>query len=292
MNNQYFYLGTFFLVFFLMFSKPSHSLETSGKLLLTGGVSQVEGAAGGGLSPWALVGTYATRDQFGANAFKTELIVQDFRISSFGAMIGIKDRIEISVAKQSLDTQATGAVLGLRKNFKFKQLVIGAKARVYGNTVLEQDTWLPQIAVGGFYKKSLEDDLVKQFGAKDSNGMEFYLAATKIILAYNLLANFTLRFSEANQLGIFGHGGDKDEGLEPLPELSLAYLITRQFALGIEYRTKSDNLNVAKEDDFYDAFLAWAPTKNISLTTAYAYLGDILNNANQRGLYTSLQIGF
>ena len=29
----------------------------SGKLLLTGGVSQVEGAAGGGLTPWAVIGS-------------------------------------------------------------------------------------------------------------------------------------------------------------------------------------------------------------------------------------------
>jgi len=32
----------------------------SGKLLLTGGVSQIEGAAGGGLTPWAVIGGYGT----------------------------------------------------------------------------------------------------------------------------------------------------------------------------------------------------------------------------------------
>ena len=41
------------------------------KLLLTGGVSQVEGAAGGGLTPWALIAGYGTRDQVGAQAFAT-----------------------------------------------------------------------------------------------------------------------------------------------------------------------------------------------------------------------------
>ena len=38
----------------------------SGKLLLTGGVTQVEGAAGGGLAPWAVIGGQGTRDQVGA----------------------------------------------------------------------------------------------------------------------------------------------------------------------------------------------------------------------------------
>jgi hypothetical protein len=39
-----------------------------GKLLATGGVSQVEGAGGGGLTPWALITGYGTRDSYGANA--------------------------------------------------------------------------------------------------------------------------------------------------------------------------------------------------------------------------------
>ena len=39
---------------------------TSGRLLLTGGVSSIGGAAGDGLRPWAMTGSYAARGQFGA----------------------------------------------------------------------------------------------------------------------------------------------------------------------------------------------------------------------------------
>ena len=35
----------------------------TGKLLLTGGVSTVEGAAGGGISPWAVIGSQATEGE-------------------------------------------------------------------------------------------------------------------------------------------------------------------------------------------------------------------------------------
>ena len=42
---------------------------TGGKLLLTAGVTQIEGAAGGGLTPWAVIGGYGENNQFGANAF-------------------------------------------------------------------------------------------------------------------------------------------------------------------------------------------------------------------------------
>ena len=39
-----------------------------GKLPLTGGVSSIDGAAGGGISPWALIGSYAAEGEWGASA--------------------------------------------------------------------------------------------------------------------------------------------------------------------------------------------------------------------------------
>ena len=38
---------------------PAHAQRDS-KLLLTGGVSSIDGAAGGGLTPWAVIGSNAT----------------------------------------------------------------------------------------------------------------------------------------------------------------------------------------------------------------------------------------
>ena len=60
----------------------------TGKLLLTGGVSQVEGSAGGGLTPWAVIGGYGTRDQIGANAFYTNVGVDDYTLDSYGVLVG------------------------------------------------------------------------------------------------------------------------------------------------------------------------------------------------------------
>ncbi|TAJ20480.1 MAG: DUF3034 family protein [Rugosibacter sp.] len=40
-----------------------------GKLLLTGGVSQGEDAAGGGLTPWTFIGGHGTDDEVGGNVF-------------------------------------------------------------------------------------------------------------------------------------------------------------------------------------------------------------------------------
>lgn len=43
--------------------KPA--LDPGGRLLLTGGVSTIEGAGGGGIVPWALIGGYGTRNELG-----------------------------------------------------------------------------------------------------------------------------------------------------------------------------------------------------------------------------------
>ena len=49
----------------------------SGKLLLTGGVSSIDGAAGGGLTPWAVIGSNATDGEVGASAHISRLRTQD-----------------------------------------------------------------------------------------------------------------------------------------------------------------------------------------------------------------------
>ena len=72
----------------------------------------------------------------------------------------------------------------------------------------------------------------------------------------------------------------------------MAYLLTKSIAIGGEYRTKSSNLGFTKETDWKDLFIAWAPTKNISVTLAYVDLGTIATKKDERGVYLSTQIGF
>lgn len=265
---------------------------TSGKLLLTGGVSQVEGAAGGGLTPWAVIGGYGTRDQIGANAFYTQVNVDDYALDSYGVLVGFYDRVELSVSRQKFDTEAVGGALGLGNGFTFTQETIGVKVKVAGDAVLEQDSWLPQIAVGAQYKKNDQPGVLAFVGARDDSGVDYYVSATKLYLAQSLLLNGTVRFTKANQFGILGFGGDRNDDYEPQFEASAAYLLSRNLAIGAEYRTKPDNLGIATEDDAWDVFVAWAPIKNVSLTVAYVDLGNIVIRDDQRGVYASLQVGF
>lgn len=266
--------------------------EWSNKLLLTGGVSQVEGAAGGGLTPWAIIGGYGTRDEIGGNAFYTRVSLDDYGLDSYGALVGFRDRVEVSISRQEFDTESVGGLLGLGNGFTFTQDTLGVKVKLVGDAVLEQDSWLPQISAGAQYKRNDQDAVLAFIGARDDSGVDYYLSATKLYLSQSLLLNGTVRFTRANQFGILGFGGDRNNGYEAQFEGSAALLLTRSLALGAEYRTKPNNLGIADEDDAFDVFLAWAPYKHVSVTLAYVDLGNIVIRDNQRGLYASLQVGF
>ncbi|ESQ93056.1 hypothetical protein ABAC460_02030 [Asticcacaulis sp. AC460] len=262
----------------------------SGKLLLTGGVNTVEGTAGGGLTPWAVIGSYGEKGQFGANVYATDVNTTDYDIRSYGGLVGLDDRLEISWSHQDFDTEAVGAALGLGHGYTIGQDVLGVKVKILGDAVLEQDSWLPQVAAGIQFKKNQNGALVKALGARDDEGTDYYVSATKLFLAKGLLVNGTVRATKANQFGILGFGGIDDDYHYQF-EGSVAYLLTRKIAIGAEIRTKPNNLAVAKEDAAFDVFVAYAPVKHISLTLAYADLGNIVTR-RQTGLYASLQVGF
>jgi Protein of unknown function (DUF3034) len=263
-----------------------------GKLLATGGVSQVEGGAGGGLTPWAVIGGYSTQDQVGANAFLTKVYSDDYQLTVVGGLIGLYDRFELSFAQQEFDTKTVGAALGIGKGFKFRQDIFGAKVRLFGDAILDQDTWIPQVAVGLQYKNNNRDDLLKAIGANKGNGTDFYVSATKLFLGQSLLVNGTVRFTKGNELGILGFGGPDSDEYEPMFEGSVGYLLSRNWLVGAEYRSKPDNLAIVKEDDWFDVFVAWVPTKNVSFTLAYANLGTVAIRDKQDAVYLSVQAGF
>jgi hypothetical protein len=200
--------------------------------------------------------------------------------------------VEISYAREEFDTGSTGTKLGIGDGFTFDQDVIGAKVRLVGDAIYDQDSLLPQISAGLQYKHNDRGDLVKALGAKSADGVDYYLAATKVFLDQSLVVDATVRMTRANQIGILGFGGDKNANYTPQFEGSVGYLITRHLVVGAEYRTKPNNLGVAKEDNWSDLFAAYAINSHLSVTAAYVDTGSIVTFANQRGLYLSLQAGF
>ncbi len=266
--------------------------QESGRLLATSGVSQLEGAGGGGLVPWALITGYGTHDAVGANVHYTGAYLSDFTLHSIGAAVGLYDRVELSYAHQSFLTGDAGKRLGLGKEYQFNLDVAGIKVRVLGDAVYDQNSWLPQIAAGAQFKTADRHSILRAIGARSPSGVDFYIAATKLFLAQSLLVNATLRETEANQFGLLGFGGDRNRGYSTEFEGSVALLLRRDVAIGAEVRTKPDNLGFAKEGTAFDIFAAYFITKNLSTTLAFVSLGPIARQGNQNGAYLSLQAGF
>lgn len=287
----------------------------TGKLLLTGGVSSIDGAAGGGLTPWAVIGSNATEGEIGGTAHLSRLSTKDYGLTAIGAAVGFKDRVEVSLAQQDFNASPAIALngiaaFGVTPGQHIKMDVLGVKFKVAGDAVLDSDTLMPQIAVGLEHKRARPGSIqsVYNFLGVQNSGTDLYVSATKLFLAQGILVNGTLRATKANQNGLLGFGsaagGRNSYSLQP--EFSVAYLLRKDLAIGVEYRFKPNNLeslgraaglgDALREDDWKDIFIAWAPNKHLSLTLAYVDLGRVVpgitGNRKQRGAYLSAQVAF
>ncbi|KOR45204.1 hypothetical protein ADT25_08600 [Xanthomonas oryzae] len=271
---------------------PVHALAGDGRLLATGGVSMIEASSGGGIVPWATLSGYGTRDELSTVAFATHVDSGDYRLDVQGAALTVGNRLELSLARQRLDLGTLQDRLGLPWN-ALGQDVFGVKLRLSGDLVYGH---APQVSLGVQYKRLRNGTLPLAVGARDDHGTDVYVSASRLLLqgagGYQLLLNGTLRATRANQTGLLGFGGDRRNSYRLVPEVSAAAVLSPSWAVGVEYRDKPNNLGFAREQAWADAFVAWFPSKHVSLTAAFADLGDIATLADQRGPYLSLQVAF
>jgi hypothetical protein len=211
-----------------------------GRLLATGGVSQFEGAAGGGLEPWALITGYGTEDEIGGAAHYTYIHTDSYGLQSAGVKLGFFDRVEVSLTRQrlSIDDEViestAGALVGglspilgapaplSASGTAIDMDIFGAKVRLFGDAIYAQDSWMPQVSLGLQHKRNrdfgtgvtvpyLGDVGVPALlGAASSKGTDYYLTATKVFLGVpfgrNLLLSGSLRATRANAYGLLGFG--------------------------------------------------------------------------------------
>ncbi|EHK60698.1 DUF3034 family protein [Halomonas sp. GFAJ-1] len=254
------------------------------RILGTGAVSAIEGAAGGGLSPWAVLASTASDDEIGITASATRAWLDDYRLTVKGASINLHDRLEFSIARQTLELSTLGGEL--------EQDIYGAKARLFGDVLYHPlGIW----SAGVMHKRLVDGSVPTALGAHDINGTDAYLSASKLLFnaffGRNVLLNGTLRNTAANQGGLLGFGGDQG-GRSWMAEGSLGVFVTPNWVVGTEYRQKPDNLSVAQEDDWQSLYSAYFFNKHVSVTGAWLDLGDIAGLPSQRGGYISLQAAF
>lgn len=280
------------IILTLLLNVPAQLFAEDSKLLATGGVSQVEGSAGGGIVPWAVIAGYAQDDEIGATAFNTTLSTDDFKLNVIGVAVGINNQYEFSFARQTLDLGPLQNNLGLPSN-QLKQDVFGFKMKLLGDLVYD---YLPQVSLGVQYKKVDDFTIPSLVGAIDSSGTDIYIAASKLwlngISGIPFLANVTLRSTQANQLGFLGFGGNINSSRELMWELNTSFLISRELVLGYEFRQKPNNLSFSKENNWQDIYLAWFYDKSISGVIGWADLDTLAGLSNQQGLYLSIQATF
>ncbi len=257
----------------------------NGKILATSGVGPIEGGAGGGIIPWAMLSGYATRDEVGLSATMSEADVKDYTLSSHGVALGLYDRVETSFSQLRFQNKTNSVDI--------KQNILGIKTRLYGDALY--GTW-PQFSLGLQHKSLLDKAVANSLGARDTKGTDIYLSTAKIWLAGPLmrtaLLNANLRYSKANQLGLLGYGTKSSDHADILFEVAAALFIHRRIAVGLEYREKPDNINNVKEEDWQDVFIAYFPSKSLSITLAYLQLGEIATLKDQTGTYFSIQGSF
>ena len=163
----------------LSLALPCAASAGDGRLLATGGATQVEGSAGGGIVPWAVLSGYGTAGQHGGTAFATRVDTGDYALTSYGAAYAWDNRLELSYARQRFDLGELQRRLSLPTG-RFDAEVIGAKLRLGGDLVY---TTMPQVALGVQYKRQLDFAIPRAVGARDDRGIDVYLSASKLFLA-------------------------------------------------------------------------------------------------------------
>ncbi len=264
--------------------------DTGGRLPATGGVTSIEAAGGGGLTPWALIAGYGTRDEWAGTVSYTRLPLDAFTFDSMAINVGIADRFEFSLGRQHFDLEQVVPGEALRQH------IAGFKWRIAGEAIFSGDA-LPQLTLGLQYKRNEDFAFIpRALGARREEDVELYLSAGKLYFSAlggrNLYVNAGLRLSRANQFGLLGFGGPEQGRHRPQLELAAGLFLTDALVLGAEYRQRPDTLAAVDEAAAHDLFLAWVPNRRWSLTLARVDLGPVAGVRDQQGNYLSVLVNF
>lgn len=270
-----------FLLLLCCVTASSYAVAGS-KIIATGGASTIEGGAGGGIVPWAVINGYASSSEWAATAFATQVGVDDFTLRVQGASISYDNNWELSVARQSFKLDSLGGQL--------RQDVFAVKYHLAGELLY---TAMPQLSLGVQYKKHRDFALPQAVGARDDSGIDVYFAASKLLFnqlaGRNVLLNGTVRATKANQTGLLGFGSAGSNSYQLVFEGSAALMLNYNLALGIEFKQKPNQLAFANEQHWRDVFAAWFVNKHLSIVAGYADLGSIAGLDSQQGYYLSLE---
>jgi len=276
----------------LVFLLPVFAMANDGRILATGGLTQVEGSAGGGLVPWAVMAGYGEEGEYGGSVSLSRVELADYSLGTVSANWSWNNRIEFSASRGQFNLGTLGIGLDA-PDAVLRMNTYGVKARLGGDLIYGD---VPQIALGVQYKDLRDPAIPELVGAQRDSDVDAYLAVSRLMLGaaggYNLFLNGTVRATRANELGYLGFGGDQNDDHELQFEATAAVFLNPRTAVGMEYRSKPSNLGFADESDWSDLFIAWFPNKDFALAAAWTRHGAIAGLENQDGFYLSMQASF
>ncbi len=285
----------------------------------------IEGSGGGGIVPWAyLINPPKDGQQIGMpSAGAWYWASSDYNFTFLNAAISPHKRVELGITYANLD------ISELRSDLKADSLA-ALSAGLDGNEddlgmivahvkllLLEESDTMPAVAVSAEYKKSLDiedmsDDLnvgvrsvlgasapglLESMGYDDDSGVDFNIMATKLWknTPLPILTSLNIRATKANQTGFLGFSDDWNIQ----PEATVAVVARGDLIVGVEYRSKPDELSSVndylftnasirparlseytfEEDAFVDLFAVYLPPSipGLTLTAGVANIGNIVH---------------
>jgi hypothetical protein len=257
-------------------------------------ITNIDGQAGGGLVPWALLSS-------GPTVAVTHLGTPKLNINSLAVNTSFANMTEVSYARNMLSI--TGSTLPASAD-TVNVDNFGLKVKLN-----DMSDSMPQFALGLVYKNTsgnLYDNALKAAGINKS-GTDVYAAASKIVNigGKNVLLNGVLRASKANQMGLLGSTGGTTAGSKNSysikPELSVEVFAADNVIVGAEYRAQPSNGVVATDGTLhqnaaYDFHIVYVANKNFTLTAAYTNLGQVApgytGSNKQDGMLLQGQVNF
>lgn len=287
-NHRNFGLANIGLYLLAIMTATGAQAAEHGRLPATGGALSFQGAAGGGIVPMAVLAGLSTEPGIDWVLGTSGLSLSDFDLATLSFAASFNNRVEVSLTRQrfGIDFDLPAGLPG-----QIDQNILGAKLRLAGDLIYGG---LPQISAGLQVQRVEDFELAQALGARDRDGVDLYVNATRLFLngpwQRNFLVNAGLRASRANATGLLGFGGDRHSNYRLLGEASAALFFNPQWAFGLEYRQQPDNLEGIAASDWADAFLAWFPNRHASLVLAYTDFGSLAGRTGQRGLFLSLSL--
>ncbi len=165
-------------------------------------------------------------------------------------------RLEISYGFESINQQNASA---RHKNN------VGAKLLLLPENSFDKK-YIPAISVGSVFKYT------SPIGAGvDSSNQDYYVVATKLIteLPIPILVSGGLLSTKGKATGVFGY--DRDRKITGFGNIDV--VLPWNFIAGFEYK-QGARYTDWKDADYWDAHLAWTPTKSLTLIAAYVDAGS------------------